>query len=405
MTHPRTNATPPGPTHDADRLGDAWDALVAGRRPTEAEEDAEMMAVAGQLSSEAAHGASQTRPTLTFRNSLRETLMHSGPMPMNAASPAPTFHPLPKLSRPVEIGHPTRPSAALPERIRATGMRWAALAATIALLLATAAGGYLATRGPGEGNPTRVAGFAASPVASPETAEWVDPCPGRPYSPCGSPAVIARAIFDGEFFSPRVLDASLVTMQGWEVAAGEVVTWLADPNPLVGVATDMVLEGTYVATFSGPAVVSRPDPMGSGTTYPAAGEVVELGRGDTVSFELGTRVELSNPLSTQPLRFKSVVVHLERQVDTGAPGSGQPIEGNPSGGDVHISEDGVGTLPKSLDTYPNRELALVLMYIQVQPGFPLPTPTDRDGIIVGPVDPIQEDIEEGYIVWANEVRG
>lgn len=388
------------PARDVDRVGDAWDALVAGRQPSLDGPEAELLAIVGQLSAE----ATQIRPPLTFRNHLRETLMHTPPM--TAALPAPTFQPLPKLGRPVEVDSDAgRLVTTIPSRIQRTGMRWAAIAATIALLLATAAGGFLASRDPGDGGPTRVVGYAASPEASPVTGEWIDPCPGRPYSPCGSPDVMARAIVDGEIFSPDVLDASLVTMQGWEVAAGETVTWLADPNPLTGIATDMVLEGAYAATFSEPVMVNRPDAFGSSITYPEAGETVELSRGDTVSFELGTRVELSNPLATLPLRFKSVVVHAQPEEDTGEPGTGQPVEGLPSGGDVRINTDGTGTLPQPLGDYPNRVLSLALMYIQVQPGFPLPEPTDHGQIVVGPVDPIQPEIEEGYIVWAFESAG
>jgi len=99
MTHPRTNATPPDPAQDADRLGDAWDALVAGHRPTVAEADAELMAVVGQLSAEAA----PIRPTLAFRNSLRETLMHASP---TAAPPPPTFRPLPSSAAPSRLAIP-----------------------------------------------------------------------------------------------------------------------------------------------------------------------------------------------------------------------------------------------------------------------------------------------------------
>lgn len=401
MTHPWPTATPPDPAQDADRLGDAWDALVAGHRPTVAEQDAELMALAGQLSAE----ATQVRPTLTFRNHLREILMDTGTMPMTAAPTAPAFHPLPRLGRPLEIGHP---AVSLPARIGRVGMRWAALAATIALLLATAGGGYLATRGLGDGGrATSVAGFQASPVASPETAGYVDECAAlRPYQPCGGDGVIGRGLIAGYTFAPALLDVTLVTMQGWEIPAGNTITYEPDPNRLSGVAVDFVLEGAYVATFSGPVIVQRHDVLGSSVEYPVVGEVVELGYGDTVSYELATRVSITNPLSTRPLRFKSVVFHEEPSADTGAPGSGQPIEGNPGGGDVRITDDGTGQLPKPISQYPNRELNLFLMYVQVYPEAPFPPSTGGgDSLVLGPVDPVQPEIEEGYIVWAFESRG
>ena len=413
-TFGRHDAASPDPSaaRDADRLGDTWDELVAGRRPVVAESDAELLAVIGQLSAE----ATQIRPTLTFRNALRETLMHHATAPMTAAPPAPMFQPVPKLGRSVEIeSQVQRPAAAIPSRLQRVGARWAAMAATIALLLATAGGGYLASRGPGEGGATRVPGFAASPVASPEfTNDYVDPCPGQPYFPCGSVIDVGFAIVAGYLYGAESTTGTSVTMLGWEVGAGATVTFDPDdPQVVPGIAIDVVVDGAYAATFSGPVTVTRTHPGGASHTYPPAGELIELGPGDGVSFAQGTRVEVTNRLTSRPLVFKSVVIHGDAVTDTGEPGSGQSVKGNPGGSNVTIEEDGTGTLPMSIGQYPRQEFGIYLTYSQILPGSPLPTSVGDSIIVMGPVDPTNffgsgpdpEEGTEGYILWTYMGKG
>lgn len=403
MTTPWTNAALPDP--EMDRLGDAWDALVAGRRGDAPEADAELVAVVGQLTAE----ATPIRPTLTFRNSLRETLMHAETLSLPAAPSAPTFHPLPKLGRPVEV---TSPAATLPGRIRRAGMRWAAIAATVALVLTTSAGGFLATRGPGDGGrATSVAGFQASPEA---VNDYVDPCPRQPYYPCGATPQIGQALVVGTLFPPEATAGTNVTMLGWTVHNGETVTFdPADTQIVPGVAIDIVVDGAYSATFSGPAVIQRGTPLGTSIEYPTAGDAVELGQGDSVSFAQGTRVEVTNLNTTRPLIFKSIVIHDIPEADTGVPGSGQSVEGNPMGGAATYQVDGMGTIPMSISQYPRQEFGVFLTYSQVIPDVPVPANVGDSAVIMGPVAPTDfvfpeltpEEGTEGYFVWLYISKG
>lgn len=397
MTTLRMNATPSDPARDADRIGDAWDALVADRQPSLDGPEAELLAIVGQLSAE----ATQVRPTLTFRNHLRETLMHTPPL--TAALPAPAFHPLPKLGRPVEVGYGAeRPVTTIPSRIQRTGMRWAAVAATIALLLVTAAGGFLVSRGPGESGPTRIPGFQfASPEASPETGTYVDPCAKfRPYFPCTGPGPwVSVGIIDGSLYADEVTDgATEVEMQSWSIAPNKSVSFPPSDIPVTAVGMDIVIEGAYAATFSGPVTVARSGPVGTGFEYPAAGTRVELSKGDAVSYEFATRAEIINPLQTQSLEFKSIVF--------GRPAAELDLAGVQSiDGDPTIVVDGKGVLPQPLSAYPNRDVTIYLTYSQIDPTAPFPPKLNRGWVVLGPVDPIQPGVEEGYILWAFEPAG
>lgn len=400
MTNPwKTNANEVDP--DMDRLGDAWDALVAGRRPTVAEEDAELMAVVGQLSAE----AQPIRPTLTFRNSLRETLTHSGTITMIAAPSAPAFQPLPKLGRPVEIGHPTtRPSTALPERIRATGMRWAAIAATIALLVATAGGGYLSgldLPGGGRGGTKLAAPVLGSPEAiSPEAdLEDVGPCdPMERYFPCDANITVANGLIAGGLHPSSALDVSLVTMLSWEIDPGNGATFPSDDGFPAGIGMDIVIGGTYAATFSGPVTVTRPTGVdgagGNGMTheYPVAGSLIELSHGDAVSYELGSPVEIRNPLETQVLRFKRLLFHSEMiGLDIG-----DPVEGV-----FRVVADGESRMRTMLSDRPQKEFQILLTYVQIDPAYPLNRSNAVASVILGPVAPQFGGAPEtqGYVVW------
>lgn len=410
MTRFRTSATPPDPAEDADRLGDAWDAIVAGRRPSVADEEAELLAVVGQLSAE----ATPIRPTLTFRNSLRETLMHTAPT--TAALPAPTFRPLPKLGRPVEIGQPLRPTAtALPDRVRATALRWAAIAATIALLLATAGGGYLATRGPGAGDPTRVAGFQfqdGTPiteprVASPVAGGYIDPCGGAaPYFPCTGPGpLVGIGSVVGSLYDPDVTAGiTEFEMQGWTVEPGQTVSLSsASSTPVPGIGVDIVTAGAYAATFSGPVTVSRTGPLVTFYEYPSAGTRVELSKGDAVSYAFGTRTEIVNPLETQPLTFKSLAFASVPAASAATP---QPSGIQSVEGDARVVVDGRGTLPQALDEYDNGDMQIWLTYSQLDPARPFPPTIDSGAVVLGPVDPqYGPEGTEGYIVWAVQPQG
>lgn len=410
MTTPWMHATTPDP--EADRLGDAWDDLIAGRQPNVVGADEELIAVIGQLTTEAA----PIHPNLTFRNSLQETLMHSGTLTMGAASPAPTFHPLPKLGRPTEITSPARPRADnIPGRLRSAGSRWAAVAAAIALLFATVGGGYLATRGGGGGTPTRIAaGFAGgTPESTPPnvTKSPVDTgCADVSiYVPCRPNQVVGMALIAGSLYSDAVTDGAVVAeMQGLTVDPGKTIS--ADPSAgsSTGISVDVVVDGAYAATFDGPVTVSRPGLLDTTFEYPAAGTRVELSKGEAVSYASGSRTEITNMLHTRPLLIKSVVLTAPEASDAADDAAATPAAG-PAVPGGSVTMDGQGKLPASIDAYPNRELTITLTYAQIIPEAPFPPVVDRGAVVLGPVapttNPATPEFPEGFIVWAFESAG
>lgn len=411
MTTHRTHPDPLDPAQDADRLGDAWDALVAGRRPPVSGADAELLAVVGQLTAEATH----IRPTLTFRNSLRESLMHSGTMTMDGVTPTPTLRPLPSLGRPVGIASHAEPSAgAMPGRLRRVGAHWVAVAATAALLLSTAGGGYLATRGSGGGDSTRVAGFqfqAATPmprVASPVADASIESCGGAaPYFPCTGPGpLVGIGFVVGSLYDAQVTaGVNAFEMQGWTIDPGQSVSLVATSStPVRGIGVDIVTGGAYAATFSGPVTVSRTGPLNTSFEYPAPGTRVELSKGDGVSYALGTRTVISNPLESAPLLFKSLV--FAPKLKGGAAATPAPESIEMAGGIATVVVDGQGTLPQALDEYDDGDMQIWLTYSQIHDPASFP-PTIRSGaVVLGPVD-AQDGPEgtEGYIVWAIQPQG
>lgn len=400
MTTPWTSiADEPDP--DANRLGDAWDAIAAGHSPTVVAEDAELIALAGQLSSE----ATLIRPTLTFRNHLRETLMHTGPMPLTAVPPAPNVHPLPKLGRPVETDSSVpRAERAGGSRLQSIGIRWAAVAATIALLIGTAGGGYLGgldVPGGGRGGTKLAAPVLGSPEAVSPEANLNDagPCdPMERYFPCDANITVANGLIAGGLHPSSALDVSLVTMLSWEIDPGNGATFPSDDGFPAGIGMDIVIGGIYAATFSGPVTVTRPTGVdgagGNGMTheYPVAGSLIELSHGDAVSYELGSPVEIRNPLETQVLRFKRLLFHSEMiGLDIG-----DPVEGV-----FRVVADGESRMRTMLSDRPQKEFQILLTYVQIDPAYPLNRSNTVASVILGPVAPQFGGAPEtqGYVVW------
>ena len=395
-------ATAPDP--DVEQLSVAWNAIVSGRQPSAEPANHELHMV-HRLHAEAAPPA----PRPAFKHQLREQIMTAS-MPVSMPAPSPvTAHvgarSLPALpSQNLASG-----GVAMPRRVS----RWAAIAATITLLLTTGLAAYLSVGrlSPPDEPGTAGAVIAGSPSASP-TSDYVNPCPGQPYFPCGPDMRVGFAFVAGSLYPSEAVTGSNVTMLGWQVAPGDTITF--DPNDLrvlPGIAIDIVTDGAYRATFSGPAMVTRSKPLGTSSTYPKAGEVVELSKGDAVSFQQGTRVELTNPLTTRLLHFKSIVIHEDLEAYSTEPEGAPPIEGNPGGGAVDITEDGTGTLSVPIAQRPRQEFGIYLTYAQVHPDEPLPTTVGDSSVIMGPVAPKEYEYRgdpvegEGYIVWDYMPKG
>lgn len=332
--------------------------------------------------------------------------MNSGTVPLDGAMPSPTFHPLPRLGRPIAMDSaPRRDQSAGGSRLPRVGMRWAAVAATVALLLATAGGGYLASRDPGEsGRATSIAGFVASPVVTP-SSEYVDPCAAfEPYVPCGVEDTLAVAYVAGSLYDAALTDGiDQVELQSWSIGSGMTVRIPEAPAQISAIGVDVVISGSYTATFTDTVTVSRTRPSGVITyDYPNAGALVELDRGDAVSYPIRSRIVIANTLTSRPLEFKSIVLESKEVAlgDSSMPDAAYPVEGA-----YELMVDGHGTLPQPLSDYGNREMTIFLTYTEILPNVPFP-PEGTDRYVLGPVDSapaLNEDA--GYVVWAFPALG
>jgi hypothetical protein len=187
-------------------------------------------------------------------------------------------------------------------------------------------------------------------------------------------------------------------MQGWEIDSAERVAFSTDPANLVtGVGVDVVVSGAYRATFDGPVVVTRPVAGGDSTYfYPDAGAAVELSRGDSVSYQLGTKTEVVNPLEVTTLQFKSILFY----------------EGDPTPENLVLD----GNYRARLDGGESAELSVPisefdtvqLTYIHLLPGHPFPPEgTNWATPVLGPIAStlVGGGPDEGFVVWVGNGLG
>lgn len=385
---------------DARRLSAAWDAIVERRPLAVTDTDAEHIRLAQTLSSR----STTVRERPGFRQQLRGTIMQTSTAtpPMLGAMPSPSIDRT--AGRPVAL----RTATALGR----TGARWVGLAATIALLLATAASGYFASVGlPGkDGRGPTIGAFAPGTpvVGTPETGDapvalscFPDPSDAL-YIPCGQrPNIIGSShiqagLTDVETFSTNAFNVSQVQMQRWQIDGLQALTFTAPVTPLSGIGMDIVINGAYLATFSGPAAIGDDQSRIRGLyRYVPANTVVELVSGDVVTYELGTKLEIRNPLESSLLQFKTVLFH-----------DGDPSPSNlGASGDVRMTIDGDGVLPKPLVDYSPSGARIVLTYSQIYEGYPFPPPAAAEAVVLGPVDPVNGPVgTEGFILWAFETQ-
>lgn len=388
MTSPHPNGRS-DPDDGAECLSAGWDELVAGH-PVEIDDEG-LVTLAQRLHAT----TTTTRERPGFRNQLRETVMH--------AATAPIAHPGPSPATPAGATH--RLPAALPTLgdLRRVGGRWLSLAATVVLLFATAAGGYLAGVGlPGnDGRAPSMAGFQG---ATPETGDAPMAFGCGPdgaydlYLPCGgqrpnivSSGYLQAGLVDAPNFPSEDFDVSQVQMQRWQIEHLQSLTFTAPVTPLTGIGMDVVINGAYTATFSGPVTVMDDQSGIRGLPqYFPANTVVELVSGDSVAYELGTKLEIRNPLASSLLQFKTILFH-----------DGDPSPANlGAAGDVRMMIDGDGVLPKLLSAYSPSGAGVVLTYSQILEGHPFPPESKTYALVLGPVDPVNGPAgTEGFILW------
>ena len=387
MTSPHLNGRA-----DAERLSAAWDDLVSGRLIET--DDEGLVTVASRL-----HARSTTvRERPGFRQDLRDSLMQSPSMALTDSDVSPSRHAHPHSSE----------LSALPPMtaLRKAGGRWISLAATIALLIATAAGGYLATAGlPGDaGRAPSVGGLqdaTPSPFPTPAWgAEQFQCGPGNtfdPYLPCslGQEAIGATEL--NGTYSTAARAVSKAQMQSWEIAGSQRLTFAPPRTPVVGIGVDFVIDGVYVGTFSTEVTVTDDaGPYARPYASVPAGTPVELESGDIVTYELGTKLGLANPLASSPLLIKSVVFF------DGDPSPVNLVES----GEYTARVDGDGALPKSIDQYGDRQPGIIINYVYIDEGYPFPPAGSKKSVVLGPVDPLDGPVgTEGFVVWAMDGKG
>jgi hypothetical protein len=370
---------------EADRLGLVWNAIVRGDAPAVEDLDPDQAAVIRRL----AELAPEPCPRPIFVQQLKEQLMDTT-VSMPAVGRIP---PEPLLS--------IVPVANVPAATASRGKRWferswrgLGTVATAALVVATLIGGYLAISWPRSGDDGQrgVTGELAdgTPVVS-DCASYHPGCPD------------VHQMGDGFINKPDLSAADLAAtgaqLQGWTVDPGARIELGGDAAPGVhGAVVDVVVDGVYVVTVDAPAVVSRAGlPMEADVKYLPPGAVAELAQGDSISYPAGRKRTIVNPLSTVTLRFKSAVFY-DGDVALTRPAELQPVG-------VRVQVDGDGVLPRPLADYVGNEVDVVLDYIQVPEGAELPDVRSGRQRIIGPVDPVQPEIQEGYVLWVGETHG
>lgn len=205
------------------------------------------------------------------------------------------------------------------------GVRWAALAATAALLIAAIGGGYLSvTRLPGQGD--QATNIAAPLTGSPAADSFV--------TTAGSPVAAERTVASCEArktymssvggqmllqspqnFRRRGVDAiDQMQLQHWSFGPGLGRAFPpSEMGSINGLVMDTVTNGVYRATFEGPVVVSTwwGSWLASRSYTELTGTLntVELGVGESVLYQTGTAHEVENTSASRGLGVERLILY------------------------------------------------------------------------------------------------
>ncbi len=361
------------------------DQFRRSRRPIDAEEEQEMAATLNDLQT---LGATPP-PRMEFSRSLKEQLMNAS---MNASFGTPSV--ISSLS--------ARPRA-LPPASRSQHkplFGWLVSAAMVAALLIGAL--YFSNRSGEPGNTgSRVpaASFAASPEASGAVDNACDSTDS--YFACEQQAnLIANSFVFYPNIDATALDVRQVQLQGWALEPGTIVSGVdAADSTAKGAVVDFVISGAYEATFDAPVVVFRSAiTIRPNIEYHDAGDVIELGSGDAVSYQLGKLVELRNPLGTLRVEFKRAVIYEGDITAFSAVPAGATTRME---GETTLSDSLVALFPP-----PGREVSFELWYVRLVPGEPFPPTRWTDATSIGPVDHQNgSEGSEGFVLVIRGVQG
>ncbi len=297
--------------------------------------------------------------------------------------------PLPQRPRKLDDHAPSSGGRLLPQTSRAsTVTRW--LFAAL-IILSVAGGTWWSQRG-GDPTPTPetaavIPNFSASPVGTPDPSTLCSNLPD-PYYNCPSAMDIVSVsyVVTGGFEAGDYQ----MQLQSWSLQANASLA-----NQLLETATgavvDFVTDGTYSATFSEPVRVGKKGYQGTRFSTIEPGQPVELVSGDSVTYPLGSLVELRNPLTSREVEFKRGVIYRGEISNEEFPADG-----------VHMKVEGDSTLSgQAIANHP--ELSLMLTYVQFIPGVEY-APSQLTSI--GPVDPRgMSKADGGFFLVITEAQG
>lgn len=249
-------------------------------------------------------------PDRSFSLRLERRLLASGPTPRSAHMSA--------LSRSVE-----HPIAWSPPRT-AQLTRWGAMAATLALLLATVGGAaFTGVRLSGQGDPaTNVAApLTGSPVAEPlVTPAGSPPAVERRFGSCEAPKTYMSSVAgqmllqSPQNFGKGTYPIDQMQLQHWSFGPGLGRAFPANEmGAVTGLVMDTVTNGVYRATFEAPVVVSTW--WGSWlagwnyTELTSTLNTVELGVGESVLYQVGTAHEVANTSESRGLGVERLILY------------------------------------------------------------------------------------------------
>lgn len=380
------NGTTPSDS-DADRLNATWNQIVSGHQASGADDLTEIV--------QRLHAtASTVHPRPTFKRQLKETLLETAltaPVGMRGS---------PRISSSVQ----TRPITMKPSHLEVDRRgrasvgwtKWTALAAAALIAITTAGGAYL---GGLYGNDNSGLGtFVAAPVdpnGTPEpTQDDLSTYPDTCLSPngnCRNEILVSTAIINDGF------EASYVQLELWELAGGETATFISPEIPLIGSTTDFVIEGSYIGTFSQPVSITRNSKISvlAGVEFFDAGDEVEIGQGDSVTYQPGTQIQVKNPFSGLDLVVRTVGFYDDL--------SSLQLLGASDNVNYRVATDSAHELSQESQLMiKGGEFALLLTYMFIGDDYEFP-PSDTTTIyLFGPSSGFEDEhpgARIGFVVW------
>ncbi|MGH2551209.1 MAG: hypothetical protein ACRDHN_17625, partial [Thermomicrobiales bacterium] len=369
------------------------DDLDSGVLAPRTEIDPSIAAVASRI-----HQAGiRTAEPAGLRSQLWEDLMQNAPSIEAGSLAAP---PLPRnTSNPAKINAETSTGwLGIPRPIGRSrpshALIW--MAAALVLLSVIGAGLIGSNRG-NDPEPTTsaLAPFFASPGASPQPREPT--CADIVQNPFYQCSGAMDYLGSGSGWPSNYLDETTrnVQLQGWSVKAGATQAGAEAPTDSKGTVVDFVINGAYVATFTEQVMVSPQSATNEGIRYIDAGKPVELVRGDAVSYQLGSLVEIRNPLSVERLEFKRGLVY------------GGDISSMSSTDDgVTTAIEGDAMIQSGFNFAGVGNVRITLVYVHIPEGVTFPPSSWMGDAIIGPVDPQRGPASyEGFVLTVGRVEG